>query len=405
MNVVFVAPYFGPSMVHALRCFAALDVRLGVVTNEPKERIPADLRQRLDGHYQVKDAMDARQLVAAGRAFQREWGRVDRLEGYLEPLQVPLGDARDKLGIDGMRGEAARNFRDKNRMKRVLAKAGLPVARQARIERASDALRFVGEVGFPIVLKPLDGAGARDTVRASNEDELYAALNLLLPSPGKPVQAEEFVRGEEHTFERVMIDGEPVWSSSCYYLPGPLAVIENPWMQYCVLLPREQALPHVAKFDDVNRRALQALGMRTGLSHMEWFLRAGGQPVVSEVGARPPGVNIMPLMSAAHGADLWAHWARLMVARTWDLPPRQWAAGTAFVRGQGHGQTIRAVHGLDALQERIGPLVVSSSLPQVGQPRRAHYEGDGWIIVRHPETRVVVDALRDIVTTLRVELG
>ena len=41
----------------------------------------------------------------------------------------------------------------------------------------------------------------------------------------------------------------------------------------------------------LNARALAALGMGTGLSHMEWFLRKDGSPVVSEVGARPPGAK------------------------------------------------------------------------------------------------------------------
>ena len=46
-NVVVVAPYFGANMLHNLRCFAALeDVRLGVITHEPRERLPKDLAAR-----------------------------------------------------------------------------------------------------------------------------------------------------------------------------------------------------------------------------------------------------------------------------------------------------------------------------------------------------------------------
>src|SRR5688500_6381591 len=107
-------------MVHAMRCFAALeDVRLGLVTHEPEERIPPDLRPRMEGHYRISNSGDPEQLVAAVKAFQGESGRVDRLEGYLEQLQVPIAEARERCGIDGMHGEAAKNFRDKNRMKSV----------------------------------------------------------------------------------------------------------------------------------------------------------------------------------------------------------------------------------------------------------------------------------------------
>ncbi|MEQ1507586.1 MAG: ATP-grasp domain-containing protein [Myxococcota bacterium] len=404
-NVVLVAPYFGGNMLHCMRCFANLDIRLGLVTQEPEERIPADLRPRITGHYRIGSAGDAGQLAAAVAAFQKEWGTVDRLEGYLEQLQVPIAEARDLRGIDGLGAEAAKNFRDKNRMKRVLREAGLPVARQARVTGADDARAFVEEVGFPIVLKPIDGAGARNTMRVVDEDDLYGALERLLPSEDQPVQAEEFVRGEEHTFETVTIAGQPVWHSSTYYLPGPLHVLENPWMQYCLLLPRERSEPHVEAFRETNRRALQALGMVNGLSHMEWFLTGDGRSLVSEVGARPPGANIMTINGTAHDVDLWQHWARLQVDRVWEVPERKYAVGCAFLRAQGRGTQIARIVGLEAAQEAIGPMVTAAKLPVVGQTRSAHYEGDGWVIVRHPETRGVVDALRRIVTGIVIEAG
>lgn len=405
-KVVLVAPYFGGNMIHCMRCFAALDgVQLGIISQEQQERLPPDLAGKIAGFYTVADVGDTQQLVQAGRAFQREWGGIDRLEGYLEQLQVPIGEARDALGVEGLDGESAKNFRDKNRMKRILREAGLPVARQALISGPEDARKFVKLVDYPIVLKPLAGLGARNTVRVSSEEELYVALNQLMPTPTAPVQAEEFIRGEEHTFETVCIEGKPVWSSSTFYLPGPLQVLENPWMQYCLLLPREQQMPHVAAFKATNHAALATLGLRTGISHMEWFLMGNGRHVISEVGARPPGANIMPLMNAAHDTDLWAHWARLMVHKTWNPPARSYAAGCAFLRGMGRGNAVKALRGIEEAQRQIGPLVVSTQLPRVGQPRASGYEGEGWVIVRAPETRAVVEALRVLVTTIQVEMG
>lgn len=402
-NVVLVAPYLGGNMVHCIECFSALDVRLGLVTREPEERIPPSLRARLAGHYKVSSTADPDQLYGAVRAYQKEWGTVDRLEGYLEQLQVPIAQARDACGIDGLGGEAAKNFRDKNRMKDVLRKAGIPVARQARVTGPDDALRFVGQVGYPIVLKPVDGAGAANTMRVTDEEELYVALERLLPSEAAPVQAEEFVKGEEHTFEAVTLGGKPVWHSSTYYLPGPLAVLENPWMQYCLLLPRERTQPHVETFRETNARALTALGMVNGLSHMEWFLTRDGRALVSEVGARPPGANIMTINGHAHDVDMWAMWARLQVERVWEVPERKYAVGCAFLRAQGRGTSIGRVSGIEAAQERVGALVVDHKLPESGKPRSAHYEGDGWVIVRHPDTQTVVEALRVLVTTITIE--
>ena len=50
---------------------------------------------------------------------------------------------------------------------------------------------------------------------------------------------EEFVRGDEHSFDSVVVDGRLVWHSISRYLPSPLDVLEHPWIQWCVLLPRD----------------------------------------------------------------------------------------------------------------------------------------------------------------------
>lgn len=405
-HVLYVAPYFSANAMQCLEGLCALPgIRLGVITQEPEERLPQRHRARIAGHFQISDCLDAEQLTAAGRAFQKEWGRVDRYLGFLEQMQLPLAIARDRTGIPGMGEDVARNFREKNRMKQVLRTAGLPVAPQALLGSAADARRFVDAVGYPIVMKPPAGLGSQGTMRVTDDDELAAALSLLVVTPSHPAQAEAFVRGEEHTFETVTIDGRPVWHSSSYYLPGPLQVLENPWMQYCVLLPREQLQPHAQAFRATNVAALRALGIETGLSHMEWFLRADGSPIISEVGARPPGVHLMPMMGMAHEVDMWAKWVELMVFDRFEVPARRWACGVAFFRGQGAGNEVRAVEGVAEAQERVGRYVVEARLPRVGQSRGPGYEGEGYAIVRAPSTAEAVEALRGLVTTVRVSFG
>ena len=401
--VVLVAPYLGDTMLKCLQSFCALsDVRLGVISHQGFAQFPKALQARISGHYQVTNALDPADLIKAVQAFQKEWGRVDRLIGYLEHLQLPLAETRSALNIPGMKANVARNFRDKNRMKEVLSAAKLPVARQAKIHSLQEVQQFLLEVQYPIILKPLAGVGSKNTVRVNNEKDLYSALNLLIPSPSNPIQAEEFVLGEEHTLESVSINGKVVWQSSTYYLPGPLAVLENPFIQYCVLLPSQSKQTHVKKFAKTNELALKALGMETGLSHMEWFLQDSGRALVSEVGARPPGVNIMTMMSIAHDVNIWDKWAELMVHDKWSMPRRKLAAGCAFLRHQGSGKRVNSITGVDEVREKLGEQWVSAKLPFVGQPKSTHYEGEGWIIVKGKKNEEVIEALRTIITTIQI---
>jgi hypothetical protein len=144
--------------------------------------------------------------------------------------------------------------------------------------------------------------------------------------------------------------------------------------------------------------------MGTGLSHLEWFRRNDGSLAVSEIGARPPGAQIVTLNCRAHDIDLYDLWARLMIFDAFTPPTeRKYAAGAAYLRGLGSGR-VKAVHGLDDVLRDLGERVTDVRRPEIGQMASISYEGEGYVLVRHPETQVVEDALSQIVSRVRVEL-
>ncbi len=144
--------------------------------------------------------------------------------------------------------------------------------------------------------------------------------------------------------------------------------------------------------------------MGTGLSHLEWFRRDDGSLAVSEVAARPPGAQFTSLISYAHDMDFYRAWARLMIFDRFDPPRRAFAAGIAFLRGQGSGR-VKTIHGLNRAQRELGPLVVEVKLPRWGQPPAGGYEGEGYVLLRHPDTGKVAAALERLVRTVRIELA
>lgn len=408
MHVVLVAPYFMPNTLRYVAGLVELPgVRVSLISRDSPERLVAiapQLAARIRGFGRVHGDLGAASLTEAARQLAAKHGRIDRILGILEQLQLPIGQVRSALSIPGMSGEVAWNFRDKARMKEVLREAGLPVARHQRLTRPEQAHSFAKSVGFPMVLKPVAGVGAKSTYRVNSQAELETTLARLRPSEGSPVQAEEFITGIERTLEAVLIDGKPVWWSGTRYTPTPLKTLENPWMQYTVTLPGEATSPWT-DFLPTSIAALQALGLKTGLSHMEWFETPDGRFVIGEVGARPPGVNIMPLMSHVFGNDMVKAWCRLMVLGTWPELSRQQAAGSAFFRAQGQGDRIVAVRGLDEAQQAVGEFVVDRSLPRIGAPVADGYVGDGWAIVAAPTTQLVTRSLGALVKTVRVVRG
>ena len=403
ISIAYVAPFFMPATVRFLAAVAELPgVVLGLISADSLDRLPEDVRSRLAAHQRISQPLSPAHIEDAIRAMAPRIGYPDLLLSTLEQLQVPLAQVRAALSIPGMTERAAINFRDKSQMKDVLREAGLPVARHRLVESVEAGRKFARTVGGRLVIKPPAGSGAKATFQARSEREVSDILRNLSPAPGRPVLCEEFIQGVERTLEVASLSGRPMWWSSTRYDPTPLHVLENPWIQWTITLPREQDDPADAEVRRLGFAALRALGMQTGLSHMEWFRRADGTVAISEIGARPPGAQIVSLMSYAHDKDMFRAWANMVVYGEFSPPIRRFAAGAAFLRGQGGGDRISAVHGLHAAHRALGHLVVESKLPRLGQARASSYEGEGYVIVRHPRTAVVEKALRRLISTVQV---
>jgi formate-dependent phosphoribosylglycinamide formyltransferase (GAR transformylase) len=413
-HVVFIAPLFLETTNRYLEGFTNIDnITVSVISQDPETSIPRALKPRIAGHYRISDTLDPAQLTVATRALGKGVGKVDRLVGVLEQLQIPMAEVRDTLGIEGINGEVARNFRDKDRMKDVFRAHDVPTAKSG-LAKSPEALRkFIEQVGYPVIVKPVAGLGTRATYRITSEQDL---LDLekggLHPTNDEPLQIEQFVIAREHTCETVTVRGKPVWRSGTRYFPTPLEVLENAWMQYCVLLPREDDLPEFTKFAEINKHALDALfggssqsAAGTALSHMEWFLLENGEMLVNEVGARPPGVMIMPLMSIAHETDMFQDWARLMAIEEFTPKKRKWSAGAAFFRGQGKGDRIVAVEGVEKAIAEAGDALVEFRTPKVGMPRASGYEGEGRATVKGATTEDVKKSLLSLIENVQVRYG
>ena len=400
-NVVFVAPFPLETTMRFARAVSRLGgIRLLGIAQEA----PGGEDRALFGDVvTVRDGLDTRQLVEAAQLLEKRYGALHRLIGILEPLQVQLAEVRQELGIAGTSPVTADLFRDKARMKDELRRHGLPCARHTLVRTWADAEAFVREVGFPLVVKPPAGMGSKSTWRVANIDELRAALGALHASPERPALAEEFLRGREFSFETITIDGIVQFQSATRYYPTPLEVMEQPWIQWVVVLPKNIDGPDYADARALGVRVVTALGLETGMTHMEWFRRDDGSIAIGEIAARPPGANIVRLNSFAHDTDMYRAWARAVIDSAFDGPyERKYAVGCAFLRGGGRGR-VRAVHGVAAANERVGRVVVEAKLPTVGAFKSDSYEGDGYVIVRDPDTEVVKQAMNAVIETISIE--
>lgn len=385
MNVVFLACGYPPEMQQYTRGLAEVGASVYGVGDAPRERLSASFKQYLTDYLQVPKLLDEDDVVARVTAWLR--GRaVDRIEANWEVMVMTAARLREALGIPGMSVDTVRGFRDKQIMKERAIAAGLRVPRSARARSSTEAHAAAAKLGYPLVLKPISGAGSADTYEVGSERELEQTL--VRTQHVRELSIEEFIDGEEFTFDCVCIAGKPAFMNVAQYLPKPLIARTNEWISPVITTVRELRQPAVADGIELGRRVLSALNMGTGFTHMEWFRTAKGEAVFGEIGGRPAGARLVHLMNYTCDADLFRGWAEAVCnGRISQDLSKKYNAGVVFKRAVGQGR-IRAYEGLDRLMARFGEHVPVVDLAPIGSPRRdwkSSAIGDGWIVVRHPD--------------------
>src|SRR5688572_20875554 len=93
-----------------------------------------------------------------------------------ERLMYLAARLRAAFSLPGMTMEQTLIFRDKELLKQAVEKAGLRVRRQGRARSVQEAWSAVERVGYPAIVKPIDGAGSKDTLRCKDRAEFERAL-------------------------------------------------------------------------------------------------------------------------------------------------------------------------------------------------------------------------------------
>ncbi|HVK83236.1 MAG TPA: ATP-grasp domain-containing protein [Kofleriaceae bacterium] len=398
MKVVFLAPAYPPEMQQYTRGLAEVGASVYGVGDQPVSQLPAHLKQYLTDYLQVPRLLDEDDLVDRVHAWMR--GRsVDRVLANWEVLVLAAARLRERFGVPGMTVDEVRGFRDKQLMKERVAAAGLRVPRAERVRTAVEARAAAERIGFPAILKPISGAGSADTYRVDDVAELERVLART--QHVREASLEEFVEGEEFTYDTVCVGGRPVFANVAQYLPRPLIARSNEWISPVIITVRELAQPALAKGIELGDGVLGALGMGDGFTHMEWFKKPSGEVVFGEIGCRPGGAHLVDQMNYTCDIDLFREWARAVCWHSFKAPTtRKYNAAIIFKRAKGQGRITR-ITGLVEFMRKYGEHVVEQKLLPVGSPRRNWKHtlvSDGFILLRHPDWRVTKE-LADIVAT------
>lgn len=385
LNVLMISPGYPAEMPLFTRGLARVGARVIGLGDQPAGALPQIAREHLAHHLQVPSLWDEQAVVREVQRFSHQ-AHIDRVECLWEPGMILAAKLREALGVPGMSVDQTIPFRDKEIMKQRLDAAGIRTPRHHRALTANQVREAAERIGYPIIVKPIAGAGSADTYRCDTREDLERALLLVQHVP--EVSVEEFVDGEEFTFDTICAEGELYFENVCWYRPRPLVMRLNEWVSPQTVAVRNLDQPDLVDGRRMGRDVLRALGFRTGFTHMEWYRKHDGEVVFGEIGGRPPGARTVDVMNWCTDNDTYVGWAEAVCFGRVDRRfERKWNVVNTFKRAQGRGR-IHRIDGLDRFLADCRPWVVALELASIGAHKadwRNSIVADGYVAVRHPE--------------------
>jgi len=406
MNVIFIEPTFPYNQREFVRGLHAAGANVIGIGESPASQLSDEMKHWLADYVQVRSVVHEGSLLDAVKSVQnRIW--VDRLEATIEAHIMAAAVVREATGIPGTSVETAYLCRDKPAMKEALRRAGIPCAQSTRAESPEDARDFAASVGYPLIIKPVDGAGASATYRIDDAGALESVIVECGLAAGHPVAIEEFIEGHEGYIDTISIGGQVVLEFITHYYPTVLEAMRKRWISPQMVTTNRIDEPGYQEVREMTRNVIAALDIGTSATHMEWFFGPKGLKF-SEIGCRPPGVGQWDVYNAANEFDIYYEWACALIHGKTSTPPsRRFAAGMIALRPDGDGY-ISGYSGVDEISQRYADNVVAAHLPDIGtptQPVEAGYMANAWMRVRHPDFDELRRILNEIGETVQVHAG
>ncbi|MFJ8536015.1 ATP-grasp domain-containing protein [Streptomyces sp. NPDC093591] len=381
-----------------------------------------------DLHHYLRSAPEgtAHPLLGARNVITTDTNDIDALLPEVERLHSVLGfdgvvtscdyylptvaRIAGHLGLPGPGPEAVENACRKDTTRRVLADAGLPGPRFAVHEEWADLARAAKEIGYPLVVKPVDLCAGMYVRRVDDETQLADSFRALADFPvnargqrrTSAVLLEELLDGPEVSVETVSHGGVVhLIGVTDKSIGGAPAFIETGHM-----FPAALPLADIDAAEQTTLGALKALGLTDGVvAHTEIKLTAAG-PRVVEVNPRPAGNRITELVRHVTGIDLAAAFVDVALGREPDLRRTDTGLRSAAIGFLVPDRAGR-LEALDAGQLADEPGVLEVQLAEPGKAVKAagsNNEYLGHVMAGDAEGLGARDRVADLLTGLRAGL-
>ena len=383
-----------------LRAAAWLGMEVAVASERPQA-----LADEMQGRFLQ---VDFEQPEASAQAIV-EWSRQSSLDAVIavdDAGVVTASLAALQLGLPHNPPQAARSTRNKLAMRTRLAQHGINQPAFAPLYPGDDAASVAEQLGYPVVVKPVDLSASRGVLRADSPAEAREAVERISRMTGEGCQIliERYLAGSEFALEGLLRGGS-LEVLALFDKPDPM---EGPTFAETILVtPSRLAQATQAGIAKLASQAVAALGLREGPVHAE-FRVVDGKPAVLEVASRSiGGLCGRSLRFGLLGRSLEEVILRAALGLpALDTRREQGAAGVLMLPVERAGR-FQEVVGIQAAVQVPGITEVEITVA-AGRKVRPLPEGDrylGFVFARGESPEDVETALRLAWATLSVVIN
>ena len=389
-NFIFVSPHFPVNYRNFCIQLHENGVNVLGIGDAPYDSLDYMLQGALTEYYRVDNMENYGDMYRAVAFFCFKYGMIDGLESNNEYWLEQDARLREDFNIPGLRPETLASIKRKSGMKACYAQAAVPSARWCIVTDPAQSAAFIGQVGYPVIVKPDNGVGAADTFKISSEEDLRS-FHAQNPGDTQFIM-EEFVPGEIYSYDAIIdSSGRPLLETGNHTPRSIMEIVNN----------QESSVFYIEKeiqqdLREAGRRCVAAFGIRSRFIHFEFFrltedhsyLGKKGTIVSLEANLRPSGGFTPDMINYANSTDVYRDWADMI---TFDrLRPRE-NTEKYYCVSVGLRDSRRYLHTEEeVLAKYADKIVLRQRLPEV----LAHGMGDSLYLARFGVKKEMDDFIR-----------
>lgn len=314
-NFIFISPNFPTNYWQFCRELKNNGLNVLGIGDQPYDELLPELKESLNEYYKVDSLENYHDVYRAVAFFAFKYGKIDFIESNNEYWLEQDARLRTDFNIKtGFQEKDLPRIKYKSKMKKYYEKANIPVARYHLVDTVKKCRTFIGEVGYPVIVKPDNGVGASHTYKINNDDELN--IFFAEKEPDVSYIMEEFIHAQINSYDAIIdSNGNPIFETgNC----TPLSIMDT-------VNNGDDSIFYIVKdlAEDTRkagRDTVKSFGVKNRFVHFEFFrllsdhegIGKKGTLMALEVNMRPSGGFTPEMINFARETDVYKIWADMI---------------------------------------------------------------------------------------------